>query len=138
MVYATEADYLTYTGEESAPDGIDSLLKRASQMLDAQVFRMCVYDVDAAGAPTHPLVTAAFRDAVCAQVAWWDELGDSSGASAAGWGTLELGSARLGRSVTTVSGGDSPARQVAPAVGDLLRAPGLTPDVIRVGVVSLL
>lgn len=138
VVYATEADYLTYTGETSAPSGIDGLLTRASAMLDARVFRLCVYDVDVDGAPTSQLVEAAFRDATCAQVQWWDELGDSTGASAAGWGTLELGTARLSRSVTRVSAGDAPARQVAPQVWDVLRSPHLTADVLRIGVVSTL
>lgn len=137
-VYATESDYLTYTGETEPPDGIDVLLARASGMLDARVFRYGVYDVDETGAPTHALVVAAFRNAVCAQVEWWDELGDSTGAAGAGWGTVELGTARLSRSVTKVDGADSPARQIAPAVWDVLRAPDLTPEVLHIGVVTTL
>jgi hypothetical protein len=137
-VYATEADYADWIGEATAPAGTGVLLAQATRMLEGRVFRMCVYDVDEAGLPTHALVQAAFRDAVCAQVAWWEEVGDSTGAAGVGWSTVELGSARLGRSTTAVSGEDSPARQVAPQVGDVLQAPDLTPEVIRIGAVSTL
>lgn len=136
--YATEADYLTFTGEESAPSNIDILLSRAARMLDAKVFRHCSYDVDATGAPTHDLVVAAFRDAVCAQVSWWDEVGDSSGAAGVGWTTLEIGSARLSRPADVVAPSMSAARQVAPAVWDVLASPDLTPDILRVGAVTTL
>lgn len=135
-VYADQAAYVAYTGG-TAPAGVDGLLAAASRMLDARVFRLCVYDADpATGMPTNPAVTAAFSDAVCAQAEWWDELGDHVGAAAAGWGNVQIGSARLGRSVTTVGGDDSAARQIAPAVWDALRSPDLTRDVLVLGEVT--
>lgn len=135
-VYADQAAYETYTGG-TAPADVDRRLADASRMLDAEVFRLCVYDADpATGMPTNTLVVEAFSDAVCAQVQWWDELGDHLGAGAAGWGNVQIGSARLGRSVTAVAGSDSPARQIAPAVWDALRSPDLTPDVLLVGEVT--
>jgi hypothetical protein len=135
-VYADQAAYEAYTGG-TAPSGVDGLLAAASRMLDGRVFRLCVYDADpGTGMPTNPLVVTAFSDAVCAQVQWWDELGDHLGAAAAGWGTVQIGTAKLGRSTTDVSGEAAPARQVAPAVWDALRAPDLTPDVVALGEVT--
>ncbi|MEU8760647.1 hypothetical protein [Streptomyces sp. NPDC048659] len=127
-VYATPAQYTAYTGKP-APEDIDVLLAGASLMLDAQVFRHCLYDADASGLPTNALVAQAMADAVCAQAEWGDEIGDTTGAAGAGWGSVELGSAKLSRSVTAVSGGDSPGRQIAPKVWDSLLAPVLTPDI---------
>lgn len=132
--YATAEDYQDYTGQ-TPPADIDILLKRASVMLDAQVLRVCRYDVDTAGLPTNPLVAAAFRDAACAQVAWWEEIGDSTGAAGAGWGSVEIGTAKIARSLTATGPESSPARQVAPAAGDALTSPDLTPDIFVLGAV---
>jgi hypothetical protein len=133
-VYATTTDYQAYTGQ--APDADTArLLARASQFLDAEVFRACYYQADpTTGLPTNSLVANAFRDATCAQVQWWTELGDSTGAAGAGWGTVKIGTAHLQRN-GGVSGKDSPAREVAPAVADALLAPDLTPEILRIGLV---
>ncbi|MBL1107986.1 hypothetical protein JK361_25925 [Streptomyces sp. 5-8] len=137
-VYATVDEYQAYTGAPTATAQTAGLLSRASRMLERLVLRYCVYDVDAvSGLPTHPLVAAAFRDAVCAQVAWWETVGDPSGADAVGWGSVAIGSVQLGRSVTAVSGEDAPARQLAPEVWDALLDPALTPDIWQMGAVSV-
>lgn len=133
-VYATPDDLATYSGE-AAPDDATALLAKATRLLVANVFRLCWYHVGDDKMPSDPRVTAAFRDAVCAQVQWWDELGDSTGAFGAGWGTLIAGSVRMARSVTDVSGEASPARQIAPEVWDCLTSDELTPDVLVVGLV---
>ncbi|MEU5974394.1 hypothetical protein [Streptomyces sp. NPDC047315] len=134
-VYATATDYQSYTGQ-TPPEDIASRLARASVFLDSRVFRLCWYDADpTTGLPTHPLVVAAFRDALCAQVEWGEEVGDTTGAAGVGWGNVEIGSVRLGRSLTATSAEDSPGRQIAPAVWDHLRAPDLTPDVLLLGLV---
>lgn len=133
-VYATPAEYEAYTGQSPAPAGTDRRLRDASRMLDSQVFRLCWYEVNTEGMPTHPLVLTAFSDAACAQAQWWDALGgDTTGADAVGWGSVEIGSVKLGRSVTAVSGDDAPARQLAPQVWDSLRSPDLTGDIFRLG-----
>jgi hypothetical protein len=131
-VYATSADYQAYSGQ--APDSDTArLLARASQFLDAQVFRLAVYNANATtGMPTDTAVIAAFRDATCAQVEWWAGVGDSTGASAAGYSTVKIGTAHLTRTASSPGGMDSPARQVAPAVWDLLNSPDLV-DVFRIG-----
>ena len=135
--YATPAELAAYTGQ-AAPADAAQLLTRASQMLDAQVFRLCWYVADpTTGLPTDTLVAAAFRDATCAQVQWWEELGDPLGAVGAGWGSVHIGTAHLQRSVTAVSGADSPSRQPAPQVWDALTSPDLTPERFRIGSVTL-
>ncbi|MEV7793419.1 hypothetical protein AB0O68_15710 [Streptomyces sp. NPDC087512] len=123
-VYATVTDLADYLGTP-APDDADRLLTAASRMLDARVLAYCRYDVDTAGMPTDPDVAEAIGRAVCAQVAWWGEVGDSTGAVGVGYGSVSIGSVNLGRSVTSVSGDDSAARQLAPQVADELRAPHL-------------
>jgi hypothetical protein len=133
-VYATPADMATYTGT-TAPADAEALLAKASRFLGSNVFKLCWFRADADGLPTDPTVSAAFRDAVCAQAAWWDELGDSTGAVGAGYGSVSIGSVSLGRSVTNVSGSASPAREIAQEVMDILQAPELTPDILILGLV---
>jgi hypothetical protein len=123
-MYATTTDLANYL-RAAPPLESAGLLADASRMLDARVLAYCRYDVDAAGMPTDPDVAAAIGRAVCAQVAWWDEIGDSRGAAGVGYGSVAIGSVNLGRSVTSVSGDDSAARQIAPQVADELRAPTL-------------
>lgn len=132
MAYAVAADLTGWV--DPVPADADTLLARASRMLDAQALLTAVYDVDDEGLPTDPLVAAAFRDAVCAQVQWWDELGDSIGAAGAGWGAVAIGGLSMSRSVTAVGPGDSPVRQFAPGVGDALLSPRLAGR-LRLGVV---
>ncbi|MCF3124031.1 hypothetical protein IPZ68_30635 [Streptomyces arenae] len=63
-VYATSAQYETYTGQ-TAPADIAVRLARASRFLDSEVFRLCGYEVDDDGYPSNLLVKDAFADAVC-------------------------------------------------------------------------
>lgn len=134
-VYATASQYTEYTGGV-APTDITVRLRRASRFLDARVFRLCRYDTDDDGLPSNALVAAAFAAAVCAQAEWGIDVGDVTGAAAVGWGTVEIGTAKLTRSVTATSGDEAPGRQIAPAVWDELRAPDLTPDILTIGAVS--
>lgn len=137
-IYATAEQYEAYT-YAAAPADIEYRLARASEFLDAQVFRLCSYDTDTTtGLPTDATVAAALARAVCAQAQWGVEVGDVTGAAgAAGWGSVKIGSVQLGRSVTSVSGGDSPGRQVAPAVWDALQSSDLLATGFRMGVVGL-
>ncbi|MFF9844616.1 hypothetical protein [Streptomyces sp. NPDC013740] len=133
-VYATSSQYQEYTGE-APPTDIDVRLRRASALLDAQVFRLCRYDVDDTGLPTNAVVAQAFADATCAQVEWGVQVGDITGAAGVGWDTVKIGTAELGRSGTATSGDEAPGRQIAPAVWDALRSPDLTPDILWIGAV---
>ncbi|WP_237532066.1 hypothetical protein [Streptomyces sp. SID8352] len=132
--YATAADLAAYLGTDP-PEDAERLLAAASRMLDARVLAYCRYDVDTAGMPADPDVATAIGRAVCAQAAWWGEVGDSTGAAGAGYGSVSIGSVNLGRSAS-VSGDDSAARQLAPQVGDELRAPHLH-DKLLIGAVAV-
>lgn len=124
-VYATTTQLIGYTGV-AAPDGAEALLAKASRFLDSTVFRLCWYHVGDDGMPSDAVVAEAFANATCAQVAWWDELGDSTGAAAAGWDTVGIGSVRLQRrSPTAVGGESSAAREIAPEVFDILESPDM-------------
>jgi len=136
-VYATAEDLETYTGQP-APATAAAQLAQASRFLDATVFRQCRYAADSdTGLPVDELVADAFRDATCAQVAWWTELGDSIGAFGAGYSSVSIGGASLSRTgrsgPVAADGTDSPARQVAPQVWDVLADPALTPRHLIVG-----
>ncbi|WP_406200153.1 hypothetical protein OG331_25230 [Streptomyces sp. NBC_01017] len=134
-VYATTTDLANYL-RAAPPLDASGLLLAASKMLDTRVLFLCRYDVDDDGMPTDPDVAAAIGRAVCAQVAWWDEVGDSTGAAGVGYGSVAIGSVNLGRSVTSVSGDDSAARQIAPQVMDELRSPDLH-DKLVIGAVAV-
>ncbi|WP_224274082.1 hypothetical protein [Streptomyces sp. LS1784] len=129
-MYATTSDYQAVTGQAPGAD-TERLLADASEMLDALVLRTACYQVDSTGMPTDPVVIEALRRATCRQVAWWGLVGDSTGASGAGWGSVSIGSVSLGRGAGSSGlpdGSDSAARQVAPQAWDALRSPDLTPD----------
>lgn len=131
--YATTTDLANYL-QAAPPLNAGLLLRDAARMLEQQVLRLCHYDVDTTGMPTDPDVKAAIGRAVCAQAAWWDEVGDHTGAAGVGYGSVSIGSVNLGRSVTSVSGDDSAARQIAPQVWDALRAPQLHGKLVVGGV----
>lgn len=135
-IYATAEQYEEYT-YATAPTDIEYRLSRASEFLDAQVFRFCAYNTDTAGLPTESAVADALARATCAQVQWGVDVGDVTGASSAGWGSVKIGSVQLSRSVTSVSGSDSPGRQVAPAVWDALQSSDLLTAAFRMGAVGL-
>lgn len=69
LIYATPADLAEWSGRP-APDNAAALLRIAS-MLVTRKTRSAVYDVQPSGLPKEPDVTAAFRDAVTAQAAYW-------------------------------------------------------------------
>lgn len=135
-VYATTTQLAEYL-QTAPPLDAAQLLAAASKMLDALVLFTCCYDVDDDGMPTDEELAAAIGRAVCAQVAWWGEVGDSSGAAGVGWGSVAIGSVNLGgKTATSADGSDSAARQIAPQAWDELRAPDLH-DKIRFGAVAV-
>lgn len=81
MAYADVADL-----EADVPDGLEvpsdaaRKLRRASELLDAEVLTQCVYDVDDDGLPTDERVADVLRRATLEQAWWWVETGDDSGA----------------------------------------------------------
>ncbi|MFJ8146044.1 hypothetical protein ACIQ6R_13320 [Streptomyces sp. NPDC096048] len=138
-VYATTTDLANYL-RAAPPLDSQQLLDAASQMLDSRVLAYCRYDVTGLGMPSDSDVATAISRAVCAQVAWWDEVGDHIGAAGAGYGSVSIGSVSLGRTTgsasSSASGGDAAARQIAPQVWDELRAPALH-DKLALGAVAV-
>ncbi len=121
-VYATPGELVAYTGE-LPPDGARRLLLRASRLVEA-LTRCAVYDVDADGLPTDALVAAAFRDACCAQVVWFEETGDSTGAGAQ-YQSVSIGSVSLTRGYTSGGPATGAEQRYAPDAIAVLSRVGL-------------
>ena len=75
--YATSVEYLTFAGSTTAPADIDRLLMRASELVDNTVTLAYAVD-DTDELPTDTDLAAALRDATCAQVEAWQEVGESN------------------------------------------------------------
>ena len=78
--YATLSDLASWLGEVP-PDNAGRLLLTATRRVDLALVG-AVYPVDDDSMPTDLVAIAALRDAVCAQVAWWNETGDTTGSGA--------------------------------------------------------
>lgn len=72
--YATAAEYETWSGQ-SAPADVERLLVRASELIDATVTTPFVVDSDT-GLPDDADEAEALREAACAQVRFWTEVGE--------------------------------------------------------------
>lgn len=113
-VYATPDELQSFlpSGAQAQVADVDRLLARASAKVDGMV-RAC-YDVDDNGAPTDADVAAALRDATCAQVEQWIEVGEANDID---------GLAGTQRSVGGASGLRAPSR--APRALEILSTAGL-------------
>jgi hypothetical protein len=67
--YATPADLSTWTGT-TAPENVVGLLRSASTLVE-QATRNALYPTDSQGLPSLPEQATVFRDATCAQAAYW-------------------------------------------------------------------
>lgn len=131
-VYATAADYYRFIGgdqpveenDEPVTDKqLDATLRRASTQVESYV-RLARYETDEDGYPVDPDVSEAMTEATCAQITWWDETGDITGADAVG-GVTKILSVSLG-SGNTSGGQRSPAEARASAEAiTILRNAGL-------------
>lgn len=122
-VYATTADLANYL-EAVPPANARKLLRQASVDVE-QATKCAIYDVDTNGFPTDTAVRAAMRDAVCAQVEWWNETGDSLGVTGQ-WGDVKIGSVSLGgRAGSAGTGG-----QLAANAAAILNNAGLLPGTV--------
>lgn len=72
-VYATRAELAAFLGVD-APAQAERLLRRASELVEDTV--IVGWEVDDNGQPAEPGVVEAFRNAVCAQVEFWLEVGE--------------------------------------------------------------
>ncbi|MFJ3867906.1 hypothetical protein [Streptomyces nigra] len=120
-VYATSGDYAEFTGQ-TAPAGIERLLARASEDVDSALLS-AVYSTDADGMPTEADVAAALRDAVCAQVEYQQETGDTGTGAAGRWDSVSLGPVSLSGRKDAAPGPE--ALDLAPRAHRALRRAGL-------------
>lgn len=127
-VYATAADLAASIYAVTPPPAdVDNRLARASGIVEHAV-ALARYDVDANGLPTDAAVAEAMRQATCAQVAYWAETGDVSGA-AAGWSQVGIGSVHLARAGAA---GTGPGDRLAPDAYVELDSAGLiSPNVTQ-------
>lgn len=90
--YATATELGGFLGQPAPPDA-DRLLARASELLDGEV--TTPFDVSAdTDLPTDTTVAAALRDACCAQVEFWLEVGEDHDVTGLSGG-VAVGSLRL-------------------------------------------
>ena len=120
--YATLADLAAYMGGDPPP-GAGRLLTSATRLVDALLIG-AVYPTIGDGMPANTRHQQALRDAVCAQVAWFDETGDSSGNTAGG--SVSIGNISISASTSSRGGGGGSGRY-APDVILILRTAGLLP-----------
>lgn len=119
-VYATSADLVTFLGTDTAPDGADRLLARASEWLDGYLM-LCQYDTDGLGFPLQAAQRVAACQAACAQVEQWIEVGEDNAISGYPGDTQMF----RGRQIMDSK---RPGRFAPRAIGILQRA-GLVPTV---------
>ena len=121
-VYATPDD-LTEWGVELDQAEADRMIRRASALVENHTIT-ARYATDAEGMPTDERIAEAFRDAVCAVVAWWEETGNASGA-AGQYTDVSLGSLSLRRSTSAGGHSSAQAARIAPEAVQILATAGL-------------
>lgn len=123
--YASTTEFDDWDEDDDYPTPTDSKLRRASGVIDG-LTRNSRYDVDEDGYPTDPDVTDAFRDATCAQVAWFEETDDPTGAGSQD-GTFTIGSVSIGaRGRSTGNGApDAASSRISPEAVEVLTNAGL-------------
>jgi hypothetical protein len=126
--YATVEQLTAYLGV-AAPADADRLLDRASEIVTGLI-RTAVYVTDDTGAATDAAVSDALARATCAQVEWWIETGDSTGASSQ-YSQVSIGSVNLSRGSNGGQTGPAP-REAPQAVTILWTAGLLTSTILRV------
>lgn len=110
----------------------DKQLRRASLDIDGLTIAAS-YRVDDDGEPIDQAILEAFRDATCAQAAWYQATGDASGAGAAA-GPITLGPLSVGGRRGTAGGGSAPAdSRYSPEALQILRNAGLRSTAVAHG-----
>ena len=122
-VYAVPSDLATFTGEDAPPNAA-ALLARATRLVEG-LTTTARYTTDDEGMPEDLEISEAFRDAVCAQAVWFEETGDTSGASAR-FNSLSLGSfSASGGGTGAATNTSAAASRYAPEAVQILRTAGL-------------
>lgn len=121
-VYATPEQYAELA--EEAFDGDEDKLKkrlRSASIEVEQLTRGATYSVDVATLmPTDSEVLAAFAEATCAIVEFWQTTDDWQGAEAAA-GAISIGSVTLGTTSSRASDGPSDADRLGAKALSILR-----------------
>lgn len=128
-VYATEADYQTYVGDDTETVSA-VLLARASAILDEALIGVHYCHDDTTKMPTNQDTIDLFRDCVCSIIQWMRATGDDAGiGDIALWNSASIGSAsymrnasRAGSQETTIRIGNG---VLPPATVTLLRINGI-------------
>lgn len=125
LIYATGAEYATWLGVATPPDGATRLLRGASLAI-AGPLATATYDVDADGYPTDPDLLAALRDATCAQADHMTAVGDTTGTGV----TMSIKSGSIGslsvtRTVTATGAKDGVVPELGAAARRILLGTGL-------------
>lgn len=132
--YATPADLAEYLGTPAPTDEAQlnteqAQLDRAADLV-ARVIRTARVPLDAQGIPTVEAQRSAIARATCAQVAYWQESLDETGA-----GSLYQSATMAGVTLTRAdrAGGSShpSGSRLAPAALDLLTGAGLFSSAVR-------
>ncbi len=96
-VYATLEDFTDFIGDVDPGTNISVLLRRCSADIDRYTLTSR-YACDATGMPTEPYVIEAFKDATCAQAAWYLETADGDPTGAAGqYDSVGIGSVSMSK-----------------------------------------
>lgn len=113
LTYATVDDLTVWTGQ-IAPDNATQLLRSASGLVRRSTVT-AIYTAAPSGAPSDPDVAEAFRDATCAQAAFWAVAGIDPAAGQVGAASERLVSASSigGAAVTYGTAGDVAAAKTA-------------------------
>lgn len=122
-VYATVADYQTYTGDTLtlAPQ-LTIWLRAASRHVDRAVIA-AVYPTDPQGYPVDANLIVSFKDATCEQVMFLRDTDDDSGVKA------RLSSVRMGAMSFTRAPGTAglALKPICPGALEILRNTGVLP-----------
>ena len=127
-IYATAAEFETFTGgpADGTAEQVNAKLRRASIVIEGMT-RLSVYPTDEDGMPSDLDHLEAFRDATCAQLDWWGDTDDVTGAESQA-GPTKIGSVSFGGS--GASGGAANTKsaatsRLAPEAAEILRNAGL-------------
>lgn len=110
--YASEADLTAWLPSGTVVADAERLLRRASELLDDTV--RLPFAADSDGIPTDTEIAAALRDACCAQVEQWLEVGEANDVDG-----------RAGTHVAVAGFSGVRAPKLAPRAARILRNAGL-------------
>lgn len=130
LIFATHDDVVKWIDDPLTDRNIDSLLRRASSMVQRAV-RSARFAVTPAGMPEDPDIEDALRDAVCEQVAVWLEsdvnpVEVASAAAPVAASSIGDASISYGDSSASNAAKDAVSAELHPAAFDILANAGLT------------